>query len=138
MHKLVALFVSLLATNAVYAEKCNIEYLEEIEYAAIECQFYMGTQAYRNQLYTVAAAHWEYAAKAESQFEGDDSLKAAALSTLTFLYYQGLGVKENKTLAVNNWKDAVKQGDFEARRHLGFAYSDPAYKQKDAIKSLGW
>ena len=138
MYKLIVLLVSLLTTSAVYAEKCNIELLEEIEYTDIECQFYMGTQAYRNQVYSVAAAHWEYVTKAESQFEGDDSLKATALSTLTFLYYQGLGVKENKSLAVNNWKEAVKKGDFEARRHLGFAYSDPAYKQKDAIKALGW
>ncbi|WP_199611786.1 hypothetical protein [Flocculibacter collagenilyticus] len=45
----------------------------------------------------------------QSQFEGDDSLKAIALSTLTFLYYQGLGVKENKDLAVKNWNEAVKR-----------------------------
>lgn len=61
-----------------------------------------------------------------------------ALSTVTFLTYQGLGVKQDRSLAVKNWKDAVSKGDFEARRHLGMAYSDKNYRKVDLIQALGW
>jgi hypothetical protein len=121
-----------------FSEKCELEYLGELEYTDVECQFYLGTAAYRNEVYSVAAAHWNYVMDSPSKYEGDDSIKAMALSTITFLYYQGLGVKEDKGKAVKNWQSAVEQGDFEARRHLGFAYSDTTYKKYDLVKALGW
>jgi hypothetical protein len=120
------------------ADKCKIEYLNELEYTDIECQFYMGTTAYRNKVYNVAAAHWNYVIEAPMKFEGEDEFQAMALSTVTFLTYQGLGVKQDRNLAVKNWKNAVSKGDFEARRHLASAYSDKNYKKIDLVKALGW
>jgi hypothetical protein len=120
------------------ADKCKIEYLNELEYTDIECQFYMGTTAYRNKVYNVAAAHWNYVIEAPMKFEGEDEFQAMALSTVTFLTYQGLGVKQDRNLAVKNWKNAVSKGDFEARRHLASAYSDKNYKKIDLVEALGW
>tara|TARA_R110000751_G_scaffold116604_2_gene216355 strand:+ start:123395 stop:123916 length:522 start_codon:yes stop_codon:yes gene_type:complete len=120
------------------ADKCKIEYLDELEYTDIECQFYMGTTAYRNMVYEVAAAHWNYVIEAPLKFEGEEQFQAMALSTVTFLTYQGLGVKQDRNLAVKNWKDAVSKGDFEARRHLGMAFSDHNYRKVDLIQALGW
>lgn len=120
------------------AGKCKIEYLNELEYTDIECQFYMGTTAYRNKVYSVAAAHWNYVIEAPLKFEGEDQFQAMALSTVTFLTYQGLGIKQDRNLAVQHWKDAVSKGDFEARRHLASAYSDKNYQKNDLIKALGW
>jgi hypothetical protein len=128
----------LFLSSPVLADKCKIEYLDELEYTDIECQFYMGTTAYRNEVYEVAAAHWNFVIAAPLKFEGEDQFQAMALSTVTFLTYQGLGVKQDRNLAVKNWKDAVLKGDFEARRHLGMAYSDKNYKKVDLVKALGW
>jgi hypothetical protein len=89
-------------------------------------------------VFGVAAAHWNYVLDSPVKYEGDDAIKAMALGTVTFLHYQGLGVKEDKEKAVKNWKTAVSKGAFEARRHLGFAYSDVSYKQYDLVEALGW
>ena len=112
--------------------------MEELEYADIECQFYMGTMAYRNEVYEVAAAHWSYIIDAPLKYEGEEQFQAMALSTVTFLTYQGLGVTQDRNLAVKNWKTAVSKGDFEARRHLGMAYSDNEYRKNNLIQALGW
>ena len=128
----------LLLSSSVLAEQCKVEYLDELEYTDIECQFYMGTTAYRNKVYEVAAAHWSYIIDAKLKYEGEKQFQAMALSTVTFLTYQGLGVKQDRNLAVINWKNAVSKGDFEARRHLGMAYSDKDYQKIDLIQALGW
>lgn len=128
----------LLLSTPVFADKCKIEYLEELEYADIECQFYMGTTAYRNKVYEVAAAHWSYIIDAPLKYEGEKQFQTMAFSTITFLTYQGLGVKQDRNLAVKNWRAAVSKGDFEARRHLGMAYSDKKYRNNNLIQALGW
>jgi hypothetical protein len=128
----------LLLSSSVLAEKCKLEYLDELKYTDIECQFYMGTTAYRNKVYEVAAAHWRYVIDAQLKYEGEEQFQAMALSTVTFLTYQGLGIIQDRNLAVKNWKDAVAKGDFEARRHLGMAYSDDDYRKVDLIQALGW
>lgn len=138
MNKIVLILFLFTFAAPAFSEKCKLEYLEELEYIDVECQFYLGTAAYRNEVYSVAAAHWNYVIDSPSKYEGDDSIKAMALSTINFLYYQGLGVKEDKGKAVKNWQSAAEQGDFEARRHLGFAYSDATYKEYDVVKALGW
>lgn len=126
-----------LSTSAL-ADKCKLDNLTELEYTDIECQFYMGTTAYRNKVFNVAAAHWNYIIDAPLKYQGEERFQAMALSTVTFLTYQGLGVNQNRDLAVNNWKKAVSKGDFEARRHLASAFADKDYKNKDLIKALGW
>jgi len=131
--------VSLLfLSTSVIADKCKLENLTELEYTDIECQFYMGTTAYRNKVFNVAAAHWNYIIDAPLKYQGEERFQAMALSTVTFLTYQGLGVNQNRDLAVNNWKKAVSKGDFEARRHLASAFADKDYKNKNLIKALGW
>ena len=120
------------------ADECKIKYLEELEYTDIECQFYMGTEAYRNKVYSVAAAHWRYVIDSPIKYEGEEAIQAMALSTITFLTYQGLGVKQDRNKAVKSWKNAVKKGDLEARRHLGYAYSDDNFKNTDLVQALGW
>jgi len=131
--------VSLLfLSTSVIADQCKLENLTELEYTDIECQFYMGTTAYRNKVFNVAAAHWNYIIDAPLKYQGEERFQAMALSTVTFLTYQGLGVNQNRDLAVNNWKKAVSKGDFEARRHLASAFADKDYKNKNLIKALGW
>ncbi|RYV01228.1 hypothetical protein SOPP22_12530 [Shewanella sp. OPT22] len=135
--RLFVIFSILLSCSAL-AEKCKLEYLTELEYTDIECQFYLGTEAYRNQVYTVAAAHWKYVLQSPTKYSDDDQIKAMALSTVTFLMYQGLGGKQDRAKAVKIWEEAARKGDFEARRHLGFAYSDSNFGGKNLIKALGW
>lgn len=89
-------------SQLVWAEPCEIELLEELEYTDIECQFYMGTKAYRNRVYSVAAAHWNEVRNADIQYEGEADIKAMALGTLTFLMYHGLGVVRDRSAAVKN------------------------------------
>ncbi|TDO95365.1 sel1 repeat family protein [Marinomonas balearica] len=137
MSRIILIF-SLIFCSSVIAEECKVKYLEELDYTDIECQFYMGTAAYRNKVYSVAAAHWNYVINSPLKYEGEEVIKAMALSTKTFLTYQGLGLKQDRNKAVKNWIDAVSKGDLEARRHLGFAYSDEKFKNKDPIKALGW
>ena len=98
----------------------------------------MGTTAYRNEVYNVAAAHWQNVIDSPVKLSGDEEFKAMALGTITFLTYHGLGVKQDRIAAVRNWKQAVRQGDLEARRHLGEAYADEKFKEQDLIKALGW
>lgn len=131
------MFTFLFSATAV-AEECKVKYLEELQYTDIECQFYMGTAAYRNGVYTVAAAHWNYVIDSPLKYEGEDAIQAMALSTMTFLTYQGLGVEQDRNKAVENWKKAAAKGDLEARRHLGFAYSDEKFKNKNPVHALGW
>ena len=133
-----SLMFTFFVSAAAAAEECKVKYLEELEYTDIECQFYMGTAAYRNKVYTVAAAHWNYVIDSPLKYEGEEAIQAMALSTITFLTYQGLGVKQDKSKAVQNWKDAVAKGDLEARKHLGFAYSDEEFKNKNLVHALGW
>ncbi|TQF70722.1 hypothetical protein [Pseudoalteromonas luteoviolacea] len=137
ISKLLLIF-TLLVSAAAVAEECKLKHLEELEYTDIECQFYMGTAAYRNKVYTVAAAHWNYVIDSPLKYEGEDAIQAMALSTITFLTYQGLGVEQDRNKAVENWKNAVAKGDFEARRHLGFAYSDEKFINKNLVYALGW
>lgn len=119
-------------------EKCPMKNLVDYDYTDIDCQFYLGTKAYRHELYGVAAAHWQFVVDSPEKFEGDEKFKAMALSTLTFLTYNGLGVSQDRSKAVKLWKQAVQQGGFEARRHLGVAYSDNKFRHKNLITALGW
>lgn len=137
IYRIGVIFSFLLSTCA-NAEGCKVKYLEELEYTDIECQFYMGTAAYRNKVYSVAAAHWNYVIDSPVMNEGEESIKAMALGTVTFLTYHGLGTKQDRNKAVKNWKDAVAEGNLEARRHLGFAYSDDDFKNKNLVNALGW
>ncbi len=136
-YRLTVIILLLVSTSA-FADKCELKYLEELEYKDIECQFYMGTAAYKNKAYSVAAAHWNLVLDSPIKYEGEAAIKTMALSTITFLTYQGLGVKQDRNKAVKNWKEAVTQGDLEARRHLGFAYSDDNFADKNLVHALGW
>lgn len=119
-------------------DKCPLKNLSELNYVDLECQFYLGTTAYRSKLYAVAAAHWQYIIDTEAQYEGEDEIKAMALGTINFLTYYGLGLKQDRDKAIVAWKKAAKNGSLEARRHLGYAYSDREYKKNDLVKSLAW
>lgn len=120
-------------------ELCPLAPLPEQEYLSIECQFYLGTTAYRASVYTVAAAHWQYVAEAPLKYEGDDEIKDTASSTLGYLQYHGLGIAQDRETAVSRWKQVVKNGaNLEARRHIGFAYADVDYSGYDVAKALAW
>jgi TPR repeat protein len=136
-YNIICVFLALFSTTVI-AEQCRLDQLQELEYTDIECQFYMGTEAYRNKVYAVAAAHWQFAVDAKATYESDEELKVRALSTLTFLTYQGLGVQQNRVKAVKMWKEAAGLGNLEARRHLGSAYSDIHFQQQNLVEALGW
>gem|GEM_PF-3318045 len=133
------LILSILAfscSTLAVEEKCPLNDL--VNYKELECHFYLGTQAYRSEIYNVALAHWKYVIDSPAEHEVDKQLKATALSTTTYLRYYGLGVKQDRDKAVELWIKAANKGDFEARIHLGYAYSDNNYRNKDLIKSFAW
>ncbi len=117
---------------------CPLTHLTENHYADIECQFFLGTEAYSAKLYGVAAAHWQYVIDTEIVYDGDDKFKAKALGTVNFLRYYGLGVKQDRRKAVEGWKLSVKGGGLEARKHIGVAYSDINFEKRDLVKALAW
>ena len=125
-------------TSLADSEKCPLDNLEEFEYTDIQCQFYLGTTAFRSEVYAVAAAHWKFVENAPLIYEGDDQLKFSVIGTLNYLTYYGLGVEQDRLQAVSNWKQAVKQGELEARRHLGSAYEDKEFEGFDYVVSLSW
>tara|TARA_B100000745_G_scaffold170763_1_gene111925 strand:- start:715 stop:1293 length:579 start_codon:yes stop_codon:yes gene_type:complete len=125
-------------SSQVAAEECKVKHLEKLEYTDIECQFYMGTAAYRNEVYSVAAAHWEYLLSLEAKYKGDNQTQAIAKSTLNYLRYHGLGIIQDRNTAVRHWLNSAKSGVLEARRHLGFAYSDENFEHKNLVTALGW
>lgn len=132
------MFLALVFSSASYAENCDLKYLEKLQINDIECQFYMGTKAFRNKQYSDAASYWENVIKSPSVLAGDDELKTMALGTTTYLTYYGLGVPKDRMRAVQLWKKAVIDGDFEARKHLGDAYFDNEFKNKNPVFALGW
>lgn len=136
--QIILLFFVSNVTAESEVERCPLPELNKYAYSDLDCQFYLGTKAYRADVYKIAAAHWDYVINSDVVYEGDEELQSMAFSNLNFLIYEGLGLKEDKDQAVRNWKKAVKEGNFEARRHLGTAYRDVTYKNKDHIKSYAW
>jgi|GEM_PF-2610913 len=137
--KLSISFLALLFSHQPFAqEQCPLDDLKQLNYLAIQCQFYLRTQAYRARTFTIAAAHWQNVIDSQSQTESEKELQSSALSNLTFLRYTGQGVEKDKATAVAAWKKAAAQGDLEPRRHLGYAYSDKDFKERNQITSLAW
>jgi TPR repeat protein len=137
--KFPVLFVALLLmTSTVNAENCPLKKLSKLNYLDIECQFYLGTMAYRSKLYSAAAAHWQYVLDEQASNESEEDIKTMAQGTLNFLTYHGLGTVQDRPRAVQVWKAAAQGGNLEARRHLGYAYSDKKFINYDLIKSLAW
>lgn len=133
------LFVFLfLLTSTAHAENCPLKKLAKLKYLDIECQFYLGTMAYRSKLYTAAAAHWQHVLDEQASSETEEEIKTMAQGTLNFLTYHGLGTAQDRPKAVQVWKAAAQEGNLEARRHLAFAYSDKKFINYDPVKSLAW
>ena len=119
-------------------ELCPLDGLSDLFYTDLQCQFYLGTTAYRAEAYEVAAAHWKRIVSAANDSEAAQELKTTALSTLAFLKYEGLGVEKNKPGAIDDWRTAAESGALEARRQLGWVYSDPTHPEYDLVIALAW
>ncbi len=61
-----------------------------------------------------------------------------ARGTLAYLKFFGLGVKEDKASAVEDWTENAKNGDIASRRSLGFAYADEDFDSKDDVLAAAW
>jgi len=132
------LATTLTLCNTAYSEKCPLKLLEEYDYTDIDCQFYLGTTAYRAEVYQVAVAHWQNILDLPIEYEGDEELKIDAKSNLSFLMFYGIGTDKNQSLAISNWKALVKKGHLESRRHLGTAFSNESFQYSNIVEALGW
>lgn len=105
-------------------------------YTSADCQFYLGTKAYRHQRFALAAAHWQEVL--DLPLESAAELRAKAQSTLGFLYFYGKGLKQDKTRAIRLWQAAAQQGAAEAFLHLGHAYQQDDFFARDPVTALAW
>ena len=119
-------------------EPCPLSLLAEFPYTDVECQFYLGTTAYRAGVYEVAAAHWMQVLLSTDDSETAVETKTVARGTVAFLKYHGYGVSEDKASAVQDWLVNVKLGDIGARRQLGYVFEDPDYSEYDPVVGLAW
>ena len=94
--------------------------------------------AFRAGVYEVAAAHWQRMLTSDSDSTDAASLRRTARSTLAYLKYNGLGVPQDRQSAVDDWTIAANEGAIEARRQLGFAYSDPEFAGRNNVVALAW
>ena len=136
-HRLAALALMTASTNA-QAEQCPLGQLAERVYTDLECQFYLGTTAFRAGVFEVAAAHWQRMLTSDSDSADAASLRRTARSTLAYLRYNGMGTPQDRQRAVDDWTTAAGEGAIEARRQLGFAYSDPEYAGRNNVTALAW
>lgn len=134
----IGLLLLSLSVRGEQAEPCPLESLKDYSYLDLECNFYLGTLAYRHGNYEVAAGHWRYVIDSEPEYESDPALQSRAKGTLNYLTYYGLGVEQNRVLAVSNWVSAAREGSFEARRHLGIAFSDKNFEEYNLTTALAW
>ena len=114
---------------------CPLEGLPDSLESAPECQFYLGTSAFRDQDYARAAEHWRRIVNGGSD---DGGYRVEALGTLGYLTYHGLGVERDMAIAVGYWMQSVEKGGIEARFQLGNAYSDPEFAGYDPVRGLAW
>jgi TPR repeat protein len=135
---LVALAFLLFEPAKADTEMCLLEALSDRPYTDLECQFYLGTTAYRAESYSVAAAHWRNVINSPNISADTASLKSTAQSTLGYLTYYGLGVPQDRQSAVESWNKAAQGGSMEARHQLGSAYADPAYSGHNRVLALAW
>lgn len=139
MNKFLFIGLTITAFNVnAYSEPCPINDLSDISYLNTLCQFNLGSTAYRAKAYSQAAAHWQLVISSADDTAEDIVLKNTALSTLSYLKYNGLGVKPDKESVVLSWVEAAKAGEYEARSHLGFAFSDRNFLGFDLVKALAW
>lgn len=128
----------LVPAASVSEELCPLQPLAEFPYSDVECQFYLGTTAYRAGVYEVAAAHWVQVLKSNDQSELGVETKKTALGTLAYLKFYGLGVREDKQGAVQDWTENAMNGDIASRRSLGFAYADEDFASRDDVLAAAW
>lgn len=124
--------------SAADAEPCPLEDLDQSDYTHIDCQFYLGTTAYRTKFYEVAAAHWKLLQHLPVTYVGDEQLIEDAKSNLAFLQYNGLGIERDRATAIAYWRKSALAGSNEAPRHLGFAYSDDNGVEPDFPRAMAW
>lgn len=127
-----------MSAPAASEESCPLQLLAEFPYTDIECQFYLGTTAYRAGVYEVAAAHWVQVLKSDDQSELGVETKMTARGTLAYLKFFGLGVREDKEGAVEDWTENAKKGDIASRRSLGFAYTNEDFALRDDVLAAAW
>jgi TPR repeat protein len=114
------------------APMCPLEELADKAANSPLCHFYQGTTAYRNEDFELAAKHWKDLIALKSVAADERHLQIDAYNNLGFLYFQGWGVKANKSAAIDYWAYASNSGNEESAYHLCHAYADrkqPTYSQ---------
>lgn len=106
--------------------KCTLEDLTHLPQAHIECQFFMGTGAYRNKNFTAAAASWKQITllRPVPTAPKEKELFVSAFNNLGFLYFYGKGVPPNQAAAMDYWRYAARMGNEESAYHLCHAHAD--------------
>ena len=116
--------LSLLTSLAFAAPACPLAGLEEARADAPQCYFFLGTAAYRDKDFELAAKHWKSLIALKNVPFDEKHWQVDGYNNLGFLYYTGLGSAENRKAAINYWNFAFDSGHDEAAYHLCHVYAD--------------
>ncbi|WLI89665.1 tetratricopeptide repeat protein [Massilia sp. R2A-15] len=96
---------------------------------AVETEYNLGVQAYREKNYAAARAHWLMAVE-----QGETS----ALNNLGFLLYNGLGGEPDPARAVALWRKAAVVGHSESQWHLAQALEAGKGEAPSPVEAYAW
>ncbi|WP_284620734.1 SEL1-like repeat protein [Aquabacterium humicola] len=139
MRSIPPLFISAalaIAPCAALAEPCKEPGLEAVATEHPECRYYAGTRLYRERDYVGARLNWEYVLASEDDDKDVQKLRTDVRNNLGYLLYMGMGIKVNRTKAIELWETAARSGQEESAYHLCHALGDakqPEYRPRAAL-----
>lgn len=130
MNAMKILLNTLLALAGWYAlpasasAMCPLEHLTHLPAAHLQCHFYQGTEAFRKEDFSAAAASWKkvIVVRPVPADSVDMELFTSAYNNLGYLYFNGKGVKVNQKGAISYWRYSARKGNEEAAYHLCHVY----------------
>ena len=125
-----------LAQAAVFAAACKEPGLEAVANEHPECRYYTGTRLYREGDYVGARLNWEFVLASEDDDREVQKLRTDVRNNLGYLLYMGMGIKANRTRAIELWETAARNGQAESSYHLCHALGDakqPEYRPRAAL-----
>ena len=99
------------------------------------CLFYTGTWHYRNERMADAVASWTELVELPAIPAEFDDLRISTLNNLGHMRFYGLGISEDKSLAMRYWMEAVSLGHDETEFHLCHAYGEPGEPTYDVHRA---
>jgi TPR repeat protein len=122
--------------STALAAACKEPGLEAVSNEHPECRYYTGTRLYRKSDYVGARLNWEYVLASEDDDKEVQKLRTDVRNNLGYLLYMGMGIKANRTRALQLWEVAARSGQEESSYHLCHALGDvkePEYQPRIAL-----